>query len=46
MSLQAQSLIGLFAIPLIAWALSERRGAHRAGAAGAHPASPASACRC
>ena len=27
MSLQAQSLIGLFAIPLIAWALSERRGA-------------------
>jgi nucleoside permease NupC len=27
MSPQAQSLIGLFAIPLIAWALSERRGA-------------------
>src|SRR5262245_6340289 len=27
MWLQAQSLIGLIAIPLIAWALSERRGA-------------------
>ncbi len=27
MTLQAQSLIGLFAIPLIAWALTERRGA-------------------
>src|SRR5207244_6840945 len=27
MSLQAQSLIGLLAIPLIAWALSERHGA-------------------
>ena len=27
MSLQVQSLIGLFAIPLIAWLLSERRGA-------------------
>jgi CNT family concentrative nucleoside transporter len=27
MWLQAQSLVGLFALPLIAWALSERRGA-------------------
>ena len=27
MTLQAQSLVGLVAIPLIAWALSERRGA-------------------
>ena len=28
MVLQAQSLVGLIAIPLIAWALSERRSAH------------------